>query len=199
MLKGNLATRPFYNDRLVSLTIGVIAAGVLALTAFNATQLYSLTRERSTFTKEIKVNDDQTRALRAKAAELTKTIDPSNMKMLHGNVSEANYLIDRRTFSWTAFLSIIERTLPLNVRLVEVKPKPEKNVMHVDITVNYKTLDDLMALVDAMEKTDLFRDVTPSARNPTDDGLNTGLIQAIYLAPMAEAPGPGRGGRKGRP
>jgi len=71
--------------------------------------------------------------------------------------------------------------------------------MHVDITVNYKTLDDLMALVDAMEKTDLFRDVTPSARNPTDDGLNTGLIQAIYLAPMAEAPGPGRGGRKGRP
>jgi len=50
-----------------------------------------------------------------------------------------------------------------------------------------------------MEKTDLFRDVTPSARNPTDDGLNTGLIQAIYLAPMAEAPGPGRGGRKGRP
>src|SRR5262245_29538697 len=112
MLKGNLATRPFYNDRLVSLTVGVIAAGVLALTAFNATQLYSLTRERAVFTKEIKVNDDQSRALHGQANELTKTIDMSYMKALHANVSEANYLIDRRTFSWTAFLGLLEKTLP---------------------------------------------------------------------------------------
>jgi len=182
----------------VSLTVGVIAAAVLALTAFNATQLYSLTRERAVFTKEIKANDDQSRALHTQANELTKTIDMSYMKALHGNVSEANYLIDRRTFSWTAFLGLLEKTLPYGARLVEVSPKPEKNVMHIDITIVYKAQADLIAVVDAMEATKLFKDVTPSARNPNDDGTQTALIQAIYLAPMGEAPQT-RSGRRGQP
>ena len=47
MLKGNLSTRPFYNERLVSLAFGLIAVLAFFLTVFNAGQLISLSRERA--------------------------------------------------------------------------------------------------------------------------------------------------------
>ena len=39
MLRGNLSSRPFYNERLVSLGIGLIAAVAVALTVFNGYKL----------------------------------------------------------------------------------------------------------------------------------------------------------------
>jgi hypothetical protein len=198
MLKGNLSTRPFYNDRLVSLTIGIIAAAVVALMAFNATELISLSKARSSFTAEIKKNDEETQKLRDAALKLTRTVDPVNLKALSVYVNEANYLIDRRTFSWTALLGVIERMLPYGAKVVEIAPKPEKNVMHLDMTIVFKRPEDLLSVIEAMEKTDLFKEVVPAAQNPNDDGTSTALIQAIYLAPMGEAPQPAKG-KKGHP
>ena len=47
MLKGNLSSRPFYNERLVSAALVLIAALALALTAFNGSKLYTLSTQRS--------------------------------------------------------------------------------------------------------------------------------------------------------
>jgi hypothetical protein len=35
VLRGNLSTRPFYNERLVTLGLALAAVAALALTAFN--------------------------------------------------------------------------------------------------------------------------------------------------------------------
>ena len=39
MLRGNLSTRPFYNERFVTIAMVLIALGALALTAFNVSEL----------------------------------------------------------------------------------------------------------------------------------------------------------------
>jgi hypothetical protein len=195
MLKSNLSTRPFYNDRLVSVVIAAIAVGAVALTAFNATALRSLSAQRSDFSRKIDADAAETRRLEVRTAELHGTVDFAGMKALWNDAHEANDLIDKRTFSWTAFLGVIERTLPYGARLVEVAPKPEKSVMHLEIVVVCQTTDDLRLLVEAMEKTGVFSDVFPADSSPNDDGTETSLIRAVYLAPPA-APAPPPAGAK---
>jgi hypothetical protein len=201
MLKGNLSTRPFYNDRLVAITIAVIAVAVVALTAFNATQLRSLSTQRSGLRGKIDKDVNDARSIERKTRELMSSIDAPAMKLLTNSVHETNDLIDQRTFSWTTFLSVIEKTLPYDVRLVEVAPKPEKGVMHVGITVVCKTSEDLFPFVEALEKSRVFSDIVPAARNPNDDGTETALIEAVYLASSVAppAPPPAKKAGKGRP
>ena len=181
MLKSNLATRPFYNDRLVGLTLAVVALAALALTAFNATQLLSLSKERGKFDQTVGKYADDTRLLENKTASLRSTLDVANLKLLRIGADEANDLIDKRTFSWSEFLAVIEKTLPMGARVVEVSPKPEKNVMNIDITVVCKTSGDLEAFVQALDKSNQFKDVVPTHRNPNEDGTQTALVEAVYL------------------
>lgn len=188
MLKGNLSTRPFYNDRLVSFVVLVIAIGAIALTAFNATELRALYKQRADFATKIDADTAEAVRLDHQTAALNKTVDPKDMKVLWNGAHEANDLIDKRTFSWTTFLGVIERTLPYGAKVVEVAPKPDKGVMRMEIVVVCKTSDDLENLVRSMEKTKLFTEVFPSDRNPNDDGTETALIQAVYLAAPAAPP-----------
>jgi hypothetical protein len=181
MLKSNLSTRPFYNDRLVSTVIAAVAVGVVALTAYNVTEVRSLTSQRSGFATSLDDDAAETHRLGVRTAELTSTGDFAGMKALWNDAREANALIDRRMFSWTAFLSVIEKALPYGARVLEVAPKPEKNVMHVEVVVVCQTPDDLRALVEAMEKTGVFGDVFPAESSPNDDGTETSLIRAVYL------------------
>ena len=181
MLKSNLATRPFYNDRLVGLTLAVVALAALALTAFNATQLLSLSKERGKFDQTVGKYGDDTRLLENKTAALRSTLDIANLKLLRTGADEANDLIDKRTFSWSEFLAVIEKTLPMGARVVEVSPKPEKSVMNIDITVVCKTSSDLETFVQALDKSNQFKDVVPTARNANEDGTQTALVEAIYL------------------
>ena len=48
MLRTNLATRPFYNERAVQLVLGMLVVLVLAFTAFNVVQLIRLTDSQRT-------------------------------------------------------------------------------------------------------------------------------------------------------
>ena len=47
MLRTNLATRPFYNDRAVHAAIGAAAAVVLALTILNVVAIVTLSRRNT--------------------------------------------------------------------------------------------------------------------------------------------------------
>ena len=47
MLRANLSTRPFYNERAVHLVLGLAALIVLLLTAFNAIRVISLSRQNT--------------------------------------------------------------------------------------------------------------------------------------------------------
>jgi hypothetical protein len=198
MLKGNLSTRPFYNDRLVSLTLLGVTLLAVALSAFNVTQLLSLSKERGKSAGDMSNYANQTRQLENKTAELRSTLDLANMKLLRIGADEANDLIDKRTFSWSVFLGVIENALPEGARVVDVSPKPEKNVMNIDITVVCRTSEDLIEFVEALEKTNQFKEVVPTQRNPNEDGTQTALVEAVYLGPNGE-PNPPRKTGKGHP
>jgi hypothetical protein len=200
MLKGNLSTRPFYNDRLVVIALGLVAVLAIGMTAFNANEVTSLSKERSALLEAIRANTDATSAIEAKVAGVRGAIDLPRLRMLAVAVEEANDLIDQRTFSWTAFFGVIEKTLPFGVRLVAVTQKVEKGVMVVGMNVVCQRPEDLQDFVLALDKSPEFRDVNPAARQNNDDGTETAVIEAVYLpaskptpAPPTAAKAPGRG------
>jgi hypothetical protein len=199
MLKSNLSTRPFYNDRLVSLAIlaGLVAG--LALTAFNVTQIRSLTEERSVYTQQIDRDRAEAARIRTAADAVQGSVDQQQLRMLAGSTREANGLIDQRTFSWTGFFETVEQTLPLDARLIAVAPRVERGNILIAVVVVAKSVGDLQAFTEALQNTGEFYDVLVAADQLNDDGTHTATIQTGYLPARAMASPSARSAGRGRP
>jgi len=200
MLRSNLATRPFYNERLVSLVIALVAVATVGLTIFNASRLAVLLRDRSGVQAHIRADHDEAARIASHAAALRKGIDRSTLARLTASAHEANDLIEQRTFSWSTLFARLEKTLPLDVRLVAVSPEVGQNVLRVSMSVAARELDDVATFIDNLTETGAFYDVQPTEQRLEDDNTYTALVVASYLpgrtdpaAPPAAPAAPARG------
>ncbi|HET9370098.1 MAG TPA: hypothetical protein VFO19_07610 [Vicinamibacterales bacterium] len=186
MLRNNLSSRPFYNQRAVGAALGGAALVVLALTAFNAWQLLSLSAERRDAQNQIESSRAEVTRIRTDTAQIQQGLDTSALNALMVGTQEANGLIDRRSFSWTEFFGYIEKTLPIDVRLVAVVPRLVKGVFTVEMHVVGRTADDLEDFTRALRETKTFRDVYPKSESANDDGTLGAEIVASY-SPLTDA------------
>jgi hypothetical protein len=199
MLKGNLSTRPFYNEGLVNLLIAVAAIGGVALTIFNVTRATELSQQRATFTQVRDTNAAEAARINEAADRQKKSVDQSAFFALGAQTQEANSKIDERRFSWTVFFGLMEKTLPLDARLIAVAPRDERGTLHIDLIVNGKTPGDISVFLDALNQTGSFYDMITSAQQFNDDGTYTDTLTGSYVAPQAPQPPKaapkGKGGR----
>jgi hypothetical protein len=202
VLKGNLATRPFYNERLVSLVVALIAIAGLALAAFNVTQVLSLTQRRGELLATVDQNRSEAGRIGADAERERKSLNVKELEALAAATSEANTLIDQRTFSWTAFFGYVEKTLPLDAYLMGVAPRVEKGEFRVRMLLVSKTSHDVDDFMDALDRTGAFYDVFKQDENHNDDGTFQTEVEAVYApwSPPKKTPAtPSPAGGKGRP
>jgi len=187
MLRTNLSTRPFYNERLVRSVLALLGAIAIGLTLFNVYEILRLQGQSRDARTTMANNDAQARDLRQKAQAIRQSIDQVKLGAVQAKAREANALIDRRTFSWTQLLNYFETTLPPDVRVASVTPQLEQDGRRVlNITVISKRVEDLEAFMDALENTGAFSSVLPRSEASEDEGggLRTQL-QALY-EPVAE-------------
>ena len=184
MLRGNLATRPFYNERLVTLGIILGVVLVVALTAFNASQILSLSQQRAGFKSEQGRDDGEAATVNQGTLAVQKSVDQVRLAALARQTREANDLIDQRTFSWTVFLDNIEKTMPLDARLMSVAPRVNRGEFEISMAVNAKRFEELEDFVDKLLATGVFYDTIAGQTNQNDDGTYTARIMTrYYLAP----------------
>ena len=112
MLRTNLSTRPFYNERAVHLGLGLAALVVLAVTVVNVVEVVRLSRQNTVLSGSIREDRTAAADLSRKARETRQGINQEELKLIVGAAREANALIDGRTFSWTALFNQLEATLP---------------------------------------------------------------------------------------
>ena len=189
MLETNLSTRPFYNERLVHLGLGIVALLVLALTAFNVTQAVGLSRRHTELTERA----DRAEAVVADAARDAVTIQRDiNRDALEAAAAarEANTLIDRRIFSWTEFFNRIESTLPPNVMMTSVRPEIETTDIAVSMGVLGRRVEDIDMFMDRLEATGAFAELLARQEEATDEGMYRAALRGRYL-PLSEPPAPG--------
>src|SRR6185503_14990125 len=101
MLRANLSTRPFYNERLVTLLLVLVAVGVAALGWFNYSQFQRLSEQRRELNARIERDNAEVERIKGEAARVRQSVDYVALKKLAAETHDANLLIDQRTFSWT--------------------------------------------------------------------------------------------------
>jgi hypothetical protein len=188
MLKGNLATRPFYNEQLVNLLIAALAGGAILLAIFNTTRTIYLSGERERRTVVERESEETIRTLTEAANRQKNTVDVGALNRLGVSTAEANDIIDRRMFSWTVLLSLLEETIPMDVRLVSIGNRLDATGFNLTIDANAKRTSDLEQFVDRLRGTGYFFDVFPSAFQVLDDGSYSSVIESRYQAPAITGP-----------
>ena len=198
MICVNLSTRPFYNERVVHLVLGVVglAAGVVFVAGL--LQAAALSRERGVLAAAAQRDEDAARAASADVAELRRQIREEDLQRLVDAAAEVNALIERRVFSWTAFFNRIEQTLPAGVMLTSVRPDIAAGDVTVAIGVLGRGVADIDTFIDRLEATGAFAGMLAREESVTDAGTYRTLLVGRYLPDAVDAaPGGARPGAAG--
>src|SRR5258706_10034888 len=98
MIRTNLSTRPFYNERAVHAWLLGIAILVAAATVFNVSRVIRYSRSDTELGTEASQNESRAVELRTQASRLRATVDTRQLDLASSDARQANDLIDRRTF-----------------------------------------------------------------------------------------------------
>jgi Tfp pilus assembly protein PilN len=180
MLKTNLSTRPFYNERAIHWALGIAFAIVVALTVYNVTHVLSLTARQSELSAEVAKNESRITDLNAQAAKVRANIDQNALEHVIGAAQEANAIIDQRTFSWTELFNHLESTLPTGVMLTSVTPKVEKGQIIVHLTVLGREVEQIDDFIEKLEATGAFTQVLAGDESVNEDEQIEAHISAEY-------------------
>jgi Tfp pilus assembly protein PilN len=187
MLRTNLSTRPFYNERAVHLVLGLVALVVLGLTIANVVEVVRLSRQNTVLSASMREDRSTAEDLTRKARETRQGINQEELKVVAAAAREANLLIDGRTFSWTELFNQLEATLPPDVMLSSVRPSIEEGETRITLIVLGRKTPDVDEFIEKLEATGAFENVLPRQQSPTDDGLTQATIVATYVPEVPAA------------
>ena len=183
MLRTNLSTRPFYNERAVQAILAVFVLVVVIATAFNVVELLRLTASQRTLGAHAVESEREAARLRTEAVAIRAQINPKDLETVASAAREANGIIDQRAFSWTQLLGEFESTLPDDVRITAVQPRlTQQGAFVVAMTVQARRAEDLDMFIENLEKTGSFRNVTPLEEQTNEQGLLEAVIQGTYVS-----------------
>jgi Tfp pilus assembly protein PilN len=188
VIRSNLATRPFYNERavqLVLLSIGLIA---LVATVFNVTSIVQLSQRDTRLATQASRDEATAVDMRARAAKLRATIDPRVLEMAAADAQQANELIDRRTFSWIDLVNRLEATLPDDVRITSIRPKidPKRGTV-VTLVVVARNVDDINTFIGNLDATGAFSELAKKEERVDEQKELVAALETVYT-PAAARP-----------
>ena len=185
MLRTNLATRPFYNERLAQAALGLAAVVGLAILAAGVVRLVDLARLNGDLEARMDRAARDTAVLATRAAEAQRAATSRDLTALAEATREANTLITQRVFSWTDFFNRIETTLPPDVMVTEVRPEIEPGTVDVAMGVLGRSLDAISRFVTSLETSGAFIGVLNRQVELTEDGMYRAVLRGRYLEPEA--------------
>ena len=116
----NLARRPFVDTRPANLTAGFLLLLVAALSfvaARTVTRYFTDSSRTRASIASLRAEISSLEEARQKAAASLARVDVAS---LAADVEDANEIALRRAFSWTRFLTRLEKTLPSDLRIASI-------------------------------------------------------------------------------
>ena len=189
MLRTNLSTRPFYNERAVHVLAAVVALAVLAVTAWQAVRIVRLSRYKTDLNTAIRRDKNQAEYQIREAEQIRRGLNQKELALVAAAAKEANQLIEQRTFSWTALFNQLESNLPEDVMLTGVRPDfTKEGTIQVSLDMQGKTSDANDDFWDRLEKTGSFKNIQWSAVDVTEEGFHRIQMTADYLRGPTSVP-----------
>ena len=182
MIRTNLSTKPFYNERSVQILLLVVAVIVVAATSFNVSRVLRYSRSDTELATQSARDEARAADLRKQAAQLRASVDLKQVDFASADAKQANDLIDRRTFSWTDLFNRFEATLPDEVRIVSVKPRPDRNKSIVLlVAVVARGVEDVNQFIANLEGTGAFVKLRPNEERINDHGEFESVFETTYV------------------
>src|SRR5262249_26570436 len=145
---------------LVNLWLLLLAAAVALATVFNVTRVRSDSGSNTELASQATQNVTRTNELRRTASQLRATLDAKQIEAVSADAREANNLIDRRTFSWTALFNRFETTLPDDARITAVQPTVDRlHRITLQISIVAKTVNDVDQFMSRLDETGAFKNL----------------------------------------
>ena len=181
MLRTNLSTRPFYNERAIHVLAAVVALVVLAVTAWQVVRIVRLSKYKTDLNTAIRRDRNQVDYLTREAEQIRRGLNQKELALVAAAAKEANQLIEQRTFSWTALFNQLESTLPEDVMLTGVRPDfTKEGTIQVSLDIQGKNSDANDEFWDRLEKTGSFKNIQWSAVDVSEDGFHRIQMTADY-------------------
>lgn len=180
MLRTNLSTRPFYNERAVHALAAAIALVVLAVTAWQVVRVIRLSAYKTELNAAIKRDRSEAESLTREAAAIRQGLDQKELGVVAAAAREANGLIEQRTFSWTQLFNHLEAALPDDVMLTSVHPEFEDGVTHINLEIEGRGGDVIDSFWERLEKTGAFSGIKWSGLSVTEEGIHRLQMTAVY-------------------
>jgi Tfp pilus assembly protein PilN len=192
MIRSNLSTRPFYNDRAIQLWLMLGLVLVAAATLFNVARIQRYSGTNTELSAQAARDEAREAALRASAIKLRGTVDIKQIEAASADARQANDLIDRRTFSWTELFNRFETTLPADARITSVQPSVNTaRETSLKVTVVAQAVADVNQFMENLDATGAFARLTPAQERINEEGLVESTLDAVYLPDAAaKTPGP---------
>ena len=186
MLRTNLSTRPFYNERAVLFVLMILGFVAVAVMAIGSYRLVDLSRANTSMTADAERDEAQAAEVATQATTIQRGINEDELEELVAAAEEANRLIDRRVFSWTEFFNRIEHTLPANVMLTSVRPDIELDLVNVSMGIIGEGVEHIDNFIEQLEATGAFAEVLAREEEITEEGMYRAMLRGRYL-PIIEA------------
>ena len=180
MLRTNLSTRPFYNERAVHALAAIVAIIVLAVTAWQILRVVRLSRHKTELNAAIARDKSETDARTRDAAAIRRGLDQKQLTIVADEAKAANDLIEQRTFSWTQLFNYLEATLPEDVMLTAVHPVFAEGVTQISMSIQGRGGDVIDNFWERLEKTGAFHDIEWSGLTVGEDGIHRLEMTAVY-------------------
>jgi len=180
----NMASRPFRNERLPTLLVLVGAVALAALSVEHAIVLRDLLPGGSSaLHQEVATLELELSRLRVERRELHA---PAPERATLAQWSLIKDLVDRRTLSWTALLSVLEDVMPSDVRLVSISPETTGSELALDIIAFARSQQAALAFVGLLEQRPEFEDIYPGSL--TELAAGTELRCSMRYLPTSAPP-----------
>lgn len=189
MLRTNLASRPFYNERLVRAGLLLVGLVGLVFTLFNVAQVMSLRARNRELEARVAESTSRAGALRADAQKLRQALNQQDVSAVQAAARQANQLIERRAFSWTELFNHFETTLPPTVRITAVQPQiGDDGRMVIAMTAVSRRVTDLESFIEQLETSGAFSETLTRSAQVEEDGTFRSMIQGFYREASATSP-----------
>jgi Tfp pilus assembly protein PilN len=163
----NLASEPFRRDR--PLIIGSVAAGLLLIASLAMFTFMSLREREHTAEARQKLADltAQLQSLSTEQSKLDGVLrQPRNAEVLDRS-QFVNALLERKAVSWTKIFEDLERVVPHNVRIIQVRPQINpNNELLLDMIVGSQAGENILNLLMQLEASEVFGAVSIHSIQP---------------------------------
>ena len=180
MLKINLATRPFYNERVVHVVLILLGTGALVLMGLAGRTVLELSKVHTEITRAAEASEALVETVSQETLSLNEDVSDEELEVLRRSAAEANRLIDQRVFSWTELFNLIERTLPNRVMLTGLRPSGNASRISLVIGVVGERVADIEEFIEQLEASGSVENVLARQEQRTEDGMYSAQLTGEF-------------------